>query len=509
MRGIRSKWSRRSPCSRTPSGEWSRGLGDVALAFKRTRPREHADGGRSAPPAWKSSCRPARSRLGSATATPSSSRSRCGVRCCRATRFCSCTAASSCRPTTSKGAREAFVRTAIGTTLAQDRGFGRAWSPQVEVLWARPEGGPSEWDVVPQIQVTLSKLQHVMVAGGVRDSAHPARRAADAGAGLSAVGLVRRRILRVLEMSRARVDHVRRGGRVAGRAAGDPARRAGPVARQRRPVPLAPRRRHADVSMFAPSSECLACHNNLVTPTGEDVSIGASWRGIDDGELGARSLRAGQRPPGDHRPSARAPRTSRTSARPATCRPRRRSRMPPAGRAESSRTWPARRTCRPRSRRLARDGVACTVCHQIAPDRLGTRESFNGNFVVAPPLANGRRRAFGPFAADAGRRRIMHSVTGFEQEQAAHIRESELCATCHTLDHRGARPGWPVIGSLPEQMNYQEWRHSAFFARAAQLPVVPHAAGGRARARRVGARRGPRRAWPGTRSSAATPSCSV
>ena len=27
---------------------------------------------------------------------------------------------------------------------------------------------PSEWDVVPQMQVTLSKLQHVMVAGGVR-----------------------------------------------------------------------------------------------------------------------------------------------------------------------------------------------------------------------------------------------------------------------------------------------------------------------------------------------------
>ena len=31
--------------------------------------------------------------------------------------------------------------------------------------------------------------------------------------------------------------------------------------------------------MFAPSSECVACHNNLVTSSGEDVSIGASWRG--------------------------------------------------------------------------------------------------------------------------------------------------------------------------------------------------------------------------------------
>ena len=68
----------------------------------------------------------------------------------------------------SKGTTEVYLRTSIGTTLAQDRGFGRAWSVQVETLWARPEGGPSEWDVAPQVQITLSKLQHVMVAAGVR-----------------------------------------------------------------------------------------------------------------------------------------------------------------------------------------------------------------------------------------------------------------------------------------------------------------------------------------------------
>ena len=66
------------------------------------------------------------------------------------------------------GPKEVFVRSAIGTTLAQDRGFGRAWSPQVELLWARPQGGASEWDLVPQIQVTLSKLQHVSLAAGAR-----------------------------------------------------------------------------------------------------------------------------------------------------------------------------------------------------------------------------------------------------------------------------------------------------------------------------------------------------
>jgi mono/diheme cytochrome c family protein len=67
-----------------------------------------------------------------------------------------------------RGTTEFYLRTALGTTIAGDRGFGRAWSPQVEVLFAKPEDEPAEWDVVPQVQVTLSKLQHVMVAGGVR-----------------------------------------------------------------------------------------------------------------------------------------------------------------------------------------------------------------------------------------------------------------------------------------------------------------------------------------------------
>jgi len=67
-----------------------------------------------------------------------------------------------------KGQDEAFVRTALGYSFAQDRGFGRAWSPMMEVLVAKPAGGSAEWDVVPQMQVSLSKLQHVLVSVGAR-----------------------------------------------------------------------------------------------------------------------------------------------------------------------------------------------------------------------------------------------------------------------------------------------------------------------------------------------------
>jgi hypothetical protein len=56
----------------------------------------------------------------------------------------------------------------------------------------------------------------------------------------------------------------------------------------------------------------------------------------------------------------------------------------------------------------------------------------------------------------------MRSVTGFAQEEAAHIKQSELCATCHTLITQAFGPKGEVVGSLPEQMNYQEWRHSDF-----------------------------------------------
>jgi hypothetical protein len=60
------------------------------------------------------------------------------------------------------------LRTAVGYTLAQDQGFGRAWTPMAEVLVTKPGASRAEWDVVPQVQVSLSKLQHVLVNLGVR-----------------------------------------------------------------------------------------------------------------------------------------------------------------------------------------------------------------------------------------------------------------------------------------------------------------------------------------------------
>ena len=236
---------------------------------------------------------------------------------------------------------------------------------------------------------------------------------------------------------------------------------------------------HPQLSMFAPSSECLACHNNLVTSSGEDVSIGAAWRGtmMANAARDPYVLASIRRETIDH-----ASRAGDVEDECATCHLPAVQKIAQAA-GEKATVFPhlANPAGAPPTvlAALARDGVACTVCHQIAADRLGTRDSFNGNFVVARPLPDGTRKAFGPFAVDAGRRRIMHSVTGFEQAEAPHIRESALCATCHTLITEALGPDGQVIGSLPEQMNYQEWQHSAFVqeGRSCQSCHMPRAPG--------------------------------
>ena len=66
-------------------------------------------------------------------------------------------------------ADEVFWRGVVGTTVMQG-GFGRSWTPMLEFAGVREleRGSLVAWDIVPQMQVSLSKRQHILVAGGVR-----------------------------------------------------------------------------------------------------------------------------------------------------------------------------------------------------------------------------------------------------------------------------------------------------------------------------------------------------
>lgn len=61
-----------------------------------------------------------------------------------------------------------YWRIALGQSLAADRGLGRLWTPMVEFVAARDlvTGASTNWDVVPEMQVTISRRQHVRVNVG-------------------------------------------------------------------------------------------------------------------------------------------------------------------------------------------------------------------------------------------------------------------------------------------------------------------------------------------------------
>jgi mono/diheme cytochrome c family protein len=71
---------------------------------------------------------------------------------------------------TSKAPQNAFWYTTIGQMIPQGHGLGRLWSPMLEVLGSRDlvTQTRTDWDLVPELQVTLSKRQHVRGAIGVR-----------------------------------------------------------------------------------------------------------------------------------------------------------------------------------------------------------------------------------------------------------------------------------------------------------------------------------------------------
>ena len=93
-----------------------------------------------------------------------------------------------------------YWRTAIGKTFAQNR-FGRMWTPMVEVLSAQ-EFAPSaktEWDIVPQMQMTLSVFQHIRLDVGVRLPVNERQTRSKSVLAYLLWDWVRRRVLRLVE----------------------------------------------------------------------------------------------------------------------------------------------------------------------------------------------------------------------------------------------------------------------------------------------------------------------
>ena len=66
--------------------------------------------------------------------------------------------------------RAYYLRTAIGKTFATEGGLGRRWSPMLEVIADRDlgRGVATNWDLVPEIQIPMSKRMHILGSIGFR-----------------------------------------------------------------------------------------------------------------------------------------------------------------------------------------------------------------------------------------------------------------------------------------------------------------------------------------------------
>src|SRR5258707_11370133 len=211
---------------------------------------------------------------------------------------------------------------------------------------------------------------------------------------------------------------------------------------------------------FQTSDRCLACHNGIVTPSGEDVSIGFDWRSSIVANWSRDPYWQGsvRRESMDHPESVAA-----IEDECSICHmpiPRFEAKLQGRkGQVFSHLPFDADN----KGNAEAEDGVTCSVCHQIAKQKLGTAESFNGGFVINPPEPKSDHPEYGPFAIEPGRQRIMHTSSGgFRPTDGEHIRDSAMCGTCHTLKTKALGPGGNDIGSFPEQMPYAEWLHSDY-----------------------------------------------
>jgi len=108
----------------------------------------------------------------------------------------------------------------------------------------------------------------------------------------------------------------------------------------------------------------------------------------------------------------------------------------------------------------ARDGVSCTLCHQIQDTDLASGKVFDGQFEIGS-----ERAIFGPYMDVFTM--PMERMVSYRPQYGAQIQRAELCATCHNvktpiIDHNGKLISGDSEEGFAEQAPYTEWSVSAY-----------------------------------------------
>ena len=224
---------------------------------------------------------------------------------------------------------------------------------------------------------------------------------------------------------------------------------------------------------FAGSSNCAACHRNLIDQSGKDVSMDHQWRST-------MMANAARDPYFTAKVSAEiknAPHLQQVIEDTcSTCHtPMARTEEVAQGNQGllfgSGFLNPANSL-----HQAGIDGVSCTVCHQIQPEGLGQEATFGGQYIIDTLTPRPERVIFSQFPDPE--QQIMAVSSGFKPVYGEHLGESALCATCHTvitpyLDAQGE-----VQGTFFEQSPFLEWAHSRYYDDiSCQVCHMPAAAG--------------------------------
>lgn len=211
--------------------------------------------------------------------------------------------------------------------------------------------------------------------------------------------------------------------------------------------------------LFAGSGVCAGCHTSMIDASGKDVSISRSWSSTTMANASKDPYwLATVRSEVELEPELR----EVIEKKCATCH------MPMAevsAAAQGGATLlldEGFNSVDHSLHNLARDGVSCTLCHQVEADNFGQPESFGGGFVIDLDAANGSRLSYGPYQVGRQLVTIMQSSSGYIPQQGAHLSQSELCGTCHNLVTPFVDTSGQVAGEFSEQAIYSEWENSAY-----------------------------------------------
>ncbi len=217
-----------------------------------------------------------------------------------------------------------------------------------------------------------------------------------------------------------------------------------------------------EMVLFQPSSNCVACHQGMKDSLGNDVSIHTEWQS----SVMANAARDPYYLASVRMETLESPQFADAIEEKCAICHAPMARFSNEANGESTFLFGAQAILAKEHPHydLAVDGVSCAVCHQIPENPAGDFR-HSGDLAINLDLSASERLIYGAFPIDEQNVMLMRTSSGFTAVQSEHIRESEVCATCHELYLNYIKEDSTLSSGdelFYEQTPYSEWLASSF-----------------------------------------------